>query len=162
MKRWWLVVVIVVAVQLGGATTFYFLTTPTIPAAYRQQFSHALLVPANRSVVLDRGSISYTASSNLLIFHVHSTAGDITFNEQPVPANFSNDPSALTNLTKGMGEYQTLETEVGTVHLTRPKDIDAKQVAVIATAGTLIFIYPANDLGELQWRQLFAALAVRT
>jgi len=59
-----------------------------------------------------------------------------------------------------MNGYGKFDCDSGTVHLTRPKDLAGKQAAVMNAKGTLMFVKPASDLSEDQWRKLFNGLEV--
>lgn len=148
-------------VTTTAITLHRFTAPPTLPSAIRQQFGHTLLTPGNRSVALDRHSATYDANTHLLTFHIHTQAsGDTVINEQPMPSSPSNDQSIMDNITGSMDEYRHIETALGTVHLTRPPGLNAHEVAVLATGGTLVFVYPAHDLNELQWNQFFRAMTL--
>lgn len=150
---------IILLAVVAVVTVHHLTAVPVLPASIRREFGHTLLTPSNRSVTFNPHAATYDAGNQLLTFHVRTQAGgNTTINEQPVPSAFASDPTMLDNLTKSMGEYQHIETALGTVHLTQPNDLERRQVAVLDTGGTLIFVYPTNELNELQWRQFFDAM----
>jgi hypothetical protein len=161
MKRWWLIVAIIVGLELMGGAIMYFVHPPTIPASIYEAANFPVLTPRASILRLDSASVVYDANTRVLRYQVRAFNGNLTINQQPAPVSFINNPSQYDDLTHSLNQYQTLETHLGTMYLARPKDLAGRQVAVLNTAGTLIFIYPSFELGTQQWTRLFSGLSLR-
>ena len=131
-----------------------------IPPTVTKQLTSTLLVPKGGGAVIDRESANYSKSEKLLIYTVAYAGTSIIVSEQPTPDSFIDIPDVYTKLVDGMNNYQTFEVNAGTVHLTRPKNLNGKQAAVLNAKGTLLFAKPAADLSDDQWRVLFNHLQV--
>lgn len=161
MRRWWLIVAIVVAFELAVGAAVFLLLRPALPSAIRKQLSLTPLVPRGPVVAIDRGSVTYSPASQVLTYNTEAFGGRIVINEQPTPDYFTQTPGAYAELRKAMNEYQQLVTPAGTIYLTRPKDLGGRQIAILNTAGTLVFARPDSDLTNDQWRKFFASMAIQ-
>jgi hypothetical protein len=72
-----------------------------------------------------------------------------------------NIPGALGKFVEAMNNYQSFETTVGTVHLTKPKSQNGKQAAVLNIKGTLLFARAESNLSDDQWQAFFNHLQVQ-
>lgn len=161
MKRWWLIVAIVVALELAVGAAGFLWFRPALPGAIRKQLSITPLVPRGPAVTIDRGSVTYAPSSQVLTYNTEAFGGRIVVNEQPTPDYFTQTPGAYAELRKAMNEYQQLDTSTGTIYLTRPRDLGGRQIAVLNTAGTLVFARPDFDLSNEQWKRFFGAMVIQ-
>ena len=161
MKKWYLIG-LGSFVAVGGLIIVGLLLgqKPPIPRPIKQQVTSTILAPKSSSFATDRESVKYSPNLKLLTFNVQTDTIKVVVSEQPTPENFIDIPQVYDKVVEGMGEYQKFDTAVGTVHLTRPKELKGKQAAVLDTKGTLMFAKPEKDLSDDQWRKFFNSLDI--
>ena len=127
-----------------------------LPKSIREQVTSTLIVPQGKAVTLDRASATYDSQLKVLVYRVNAYGAQVTISEQPTPDSFIDVPQVFDKIANGMQEYAKFDTDIGTVHLGRPTQIDHKQTAIMNSKGTLLFASAERDLSQDQWRQLFA------
>lgn len=145
--------VLVIAVAL-------LIPKPPIPKAVKDQVSSTLLMPKQDQVKISRDSAKFDSSLKLLTYTATAFGSSLVVSEQPTPDSFVDIPQVYDKVVTSMGEYESFDVDVGTVHLTRPKDLGGRQAAVLNTKGTLMFVKPASDLSDDDWRRFFGSLTV--
>jgi hypothetical protein len=157
-RLWWLISGVVV---FGMVIIIALLLAPKnpIPGPIRKQLTTTLLVP-NGSAVVDRLSATYNSKEKLLIYSVAFAGTKLVVSEQPTPESFVDVPQVYLKVLEGLNNYQSFDVNVGTVHLTQPKELQGKQAAILNTKGTLMFVKPAKNLTDDQWRQYFNHILV--
>lgn len=133
---------------------------PPVPAEIKRAVTSTLLVPKARDVVVNRESMKYDSQLNLLTYSAIAYGVKTVVSQQPTPESFIDIPQVYDKVVASMNEYKKFDSDSGTVHLTRPKDLGGKQAAVMNTKGTLMFVKPERDLSEDQWRKLFNNLEI--
>lgn len=133
---------------------------PPVPAEVKRAVTSTLMVPQVRDVDVARESMKYDGSLKLLTYTVSAYGVKTVVSEQPTPENFIDIPQVYDKVVEGMNEYSKFDTDSGTVHLTRPKELNGKQTAVMNAKGTLMFVKPEKDLSDDQWRKFFGSLEV--
>lgn len=126
-----------------------------LPGAIRKQVNYVILAPVSGATVVDRESTKFDTKLKLLSFNATLNDIKMVISQQPTPDSFSDIPQVYDKVVANMNEYSKFDVIVGTVHLTRPKDLGGKQAAVINTKGTLMFVKPDKDLTDDQWRLFF-------
>jgi hypothetical protein len=160
MKRLWLVVAAIVAIGLIVAGVMLLAPKPPIPGPIKKQVTSTIVVPQLADAVIDRQSVKYDDKLKLLTYTLAAYGVNMVVSEQPTPDSFTDIPQVYDKVTAGMGEYSKFETDIGTVHITRPKELHGKQAAVLNTKGTLLFAKPERDLSDDQWRKFFGSFTV--
>ena len=130
-----------------------------IPGPIRRQLTSTLLLPDGGGAVADRLSAKYDTKEKLLTFNVAFASTRLVVSEQPTPDQFVDIPAVYTKLVDGLNNYESFDVNVGTVHLTEPKELSGKQAAVINAKGTLLFAKPDKNLTSDQWRKFFNGLS---
>ena len=82
----------------------------------------------------------------------------IILTQQPTPEVFGDVPQQYSKMLALLNQYKEVKSEFGTIALTRPKELNGGQSAVVNRPGTLIFAKPSRDLTEEEWQTFFAAL----
>jgi hypothetical protein len=160
MKRLWLIAGLVGLIGLAVTGFMIFGPKPLVPAVITRAVTSTILVPNVSGATVDRKSMKYDSQIKLLTYTASADSVNIVVSQQPTPASFTDIPQVYDKVVASMSEYSTFESSTGTVHLTRPKDLGGKQAAVMNAKGTLMFVKPARDLSEDQWRRLFNNLEV--
>jgi hypothetical protein len=155
MKRWWLVVAGLAGIGMVIAVVLLAAPKPPIPSLIKQQAVSTILVPRGGGTAVERESVVFDAQRKQLSYNATFTGTKLRVSEQATPESFTDIPQTFDKLTAAMGEYGKFDTDVGTVHLTRPKELGGKQAAVLNAKGTLLFAKPAAELSDDQWRQFF-------
>jgi hypothetical protein len=160
MKRLWFVVLGVTSVGAVAIVGMLLAPKPPIPTPVKRQVTSTILIPKISDAVVDRQSVKYDKSLKLLSYTAIVYGVKTVVSEQPTPDSFVDIPQVYDKVVSSMGEYKTFEVDVGTVHLTRPKELNGKQAAVLNTKGTLLFAKPEQDLSDDQWRKLFGSFDI--
>ena len=160
MKRLWRTVGTIASI--GGVIIIGLIIAPKplVPAEIKRAVTSTILIPVGNDVAVKRESMRYDAKIKLLTFSTTEAGANVVFSEQPTPDSFTDIPQVYDKVVINMNEYASFSSDVGTVHLTRPKDLQGKQAAVMNTKGTLMFAKPEHDLSEDQWRKLINGLVV--
>ena len=152
---------LIAIMALATGAFLYIRSQSTIPAQIKQQLDFLVFLPQeNQSFRIDHKSFKYDA--NLKVFSVVVTSFNIknTISEQPTPDAFNDVPGYYDKLTQTLNLYESFDSNLGKVYLTRPKELNGKQSAVMSTKGTLMFASSDKDLTDSQWRQFFNSLNV--
>jgi hypothetical protein len=160
MKRMWLIMGVVLAVGLIVVGIMLLAPKPPIPGPIKKQVTSTLIVPQLADVTIDRQSVKYDDKLKLLSYTADVYGISTVISEQPTPDSFTDIPQVYDKVTASMNEYSKFDTDIGTVHITRPKELDGKQAAVLNTKGTLLFAKPERDLSDEQWRKFFGSFEV--
>lgn len=160
MKRWWIIGlgVVVPCVVVGG-----FLLrggVGSIPVEIRRQVSTAVFLPARDESPVARDTVKFDAPTKLLTFTTTYQDIELIVSQQPTPESFVDIPQVYEKVVEGMHEYAKFDSVMGTAHLTRPPEAGGKQAAVLNAKGTLMFVKPAKDLSDDQWRRWFNRLSI--
>ena len=160
MKRLWLITGCLTVIALAVVVGIEFRPKSVVPAAITRAITSTILVPKSNDVVVAGESIKYDTSLKLLSYAAIAYGVPTVVSEQPTPESFIDIPQVYDKVVANMNEYSTFDSATGTVHLTRPKDLGGKQAAVMNAKGTLMFVKPARDLSNDQWRRLFNNLEI--
>jgi hypothetical protein len=160
MKRLWLIVGSLAAIGLVVIVVMLLAPKPPVPVDVKRAVTSTILVPQAREVDVSRESMAYNSQLKLLSFTTVAFGVKAVVSEQPTPESFIDIPQVYDKVVTNMNEYSKFDSDSGTVHLTRPKDLGGKQAAVMNAKGTLMFVKPERDLSDDQWRKLFNGLEV--
>ena len=128
---------------------------PILPQAVTKQATFTVYVPSSQEVKIAPDTAKYDKDLKLLSYNVSINGINSVMSMQPVPESFTDIPQYYDKVVAKMNEYTKFESINGTVYLTRPTDMGGKQLAVMNTKGTLLFVRPDNDLTDDQWRLFF-------
>lgn len=160
MKRLWLIVGSFVAIGLIVIGVMLVAPKPPVPLEIKRAVTSTLLVPKVREVAVERKSMKYDKKIKLLTYTTKAFGVTAVISQQPTPESFIDIPQVYDKVVSGMNEYSKFDSDSGTVHLTRPKELGGKQAAVMNAKGTLMFVKPETDLSEDQWRKMFNNLEI--
>ena len=155
MKRLWLVLGVVVPIGAIAVTIMLLAPKNPIPGPLRAELTSTLFVPSGPEVAVDRSSAKYDKTTKLLSFTVAYAGAQLVISEQPTPSQFTDIPDVYTKLVDGLNNYESFDVSVGTVHLTKPKQLGGKEAAVLNAQGTLMFVKADVDRTSDQWRIFF-------
>jgi len=160
MKRLWLIIGSLVTIGLVVIGVMLVAPKPPVPVEIKRAVTSTIMVPQVREVEVSRDSMIYDSKLKLLSFTVAAYGVKTVVSEQPTPESFIDIPQVYDKVVTNMNEYSKFDSDSGTVHLTRPKDLKGKQAAVMNAKGALMFVKPDRDLSDEQWRKLFNGLEV--
>jgi hypothetical protein len=160
MKRLWLVVGSLAGIGVIVIVVMLLAPKPPIPGQVKSQFTSTLFVPQTSNAKIQRSTVKYDSNLKLLSFTAQVYGIPTVISEQPTPEQFTDIPQVYDKVLSNMHEFTDFDTDVGTVHITRPTDLGGKEAAVLNSKGTLFFAKPARDLSDDQWRQLFRNVVV--
>lgn len=109
---------------------------------------------------VDKDSVAYNAHAKVLIFHTKSSSQDFTISEQATPDEFNDIPDYYSKLIDKLHGYSNFDSVNGKVSLTRPEEFKGAQQAVFNGKGTLMFVHPAHEMSDSDWRKYFNAQAM--
>ena len=141
---------------------FYQSTAGNIPPTIKKQVSFNVFYPRpDPAITVATNSFKYDTKEKLLSYVVNYANTPITIAEQATPQNFIDIPQAYDKLIETLGEYGSFQSYYDKVSLTRPKEFNGQQSAVMNSKGTLVFAHPTKgDLSEDQWKKLFNGFEV--
>jgi hypothetical protein len=159
MNRFWLVSIsiIIVAVAIVGVLVW---RKPFIPGKIKGSVTSTIFVPAGPQVKNQSATVKYDSSLKLLSYQSIAYGVNTTVSEQPTPQNFIDIPEVYDKVVTSYNQYENFDTAAGTVYLTRPKNQNGRQVAVMNSKGTLMFVKADRDLSDDQWRKFFNNLQI--
>jgi hypothetical protein len=158
-KYFWIVVGSVVGIGMFILFTLVFRPKSPVPDSVRGQVTFSIIIPREaEGIQLHPDSIVYDERAKLLSYAASIYGVEAIVSEQPTPESFIDIPEVYTKVVASMQEYAKFESEMGTVYLTKPTNLGGKQAAVTNSKGVLMFVKPARDLTEDQWRRFFLSL----
>lgn len=157
--------VIILALAIGSLVILKYSSDRTagiIPTSIKQQIVFQIYVTANgdKQWTTDKQSVKYDASQGILSYTAKSATNSLYVTEQLTPSQFTDIPQYFPTLVSKLNEYSEIQTNLGTVALTHPTELNGVQTAVINTAGTLMFIKPKVNLTDSQWASFINSLNV--
>lgn len=157
--------VIILALVIGGLVILKYSADRTagiIPASIKQQIAFQIYVTANgnKQWATDKQSVKYDNSLGLLSYTTTSANNSLYVTEQLTPSQFTDIPQYYPTLVSKLNEYSEVQTNLGTVALTHPTELNGGQTAIINTAGTLMFIKPKTNLTDAQWTSFINSMIV--
>lgn len=135
---------------------------PAILPEIKRQISFSVYLPTARGVKIDANSVKYDKELKLLSFTLSHDGRSIVVSEQAAPDAFIDVPDYYAKVMAQMGEYKTFDVPEGTVHLTRPAELQGRQTAVLTSGGTLMFFKATTgDLSDDAWRSLLKTVELK-
>ena len=137
-----ILIVTVLVMVFGGITYINNRHSNPIPRSILSQVHFAIIYPGNTDLKkVEKNSVKYD-SQNKVFTYIYKDAGlSITFTEQTTPEAFIDVPAAYTKLTDSMNTYASFDSYYGKVALTKPKQFNGDQTAVLNSRGTLVFAH---------------------
>lgn len=165
------IIIVVICMGTGAAVTYYLLHEKQKPTIIDSQIlenaNFTMFYPGDAEQtadgwVLQQERTNYDKTTGVLTLHTIQNGRNrsIILTEQSLPGVFNDIPSQYSKMLTTMNEYSELQTSFGAVALTRPKELNGGQAAVISKSGTLIFAKPSVDLTDDVWRDFFESLRI--
>jgi hypothetical protein len=149
-------VVLVLLIAGGSFAYLKFHSQPIIPTSVSKRVNYVIFYPAkNPKVVLEKNTIKYTSSEQLVSYIVNFNGALITFSEQSSPSTFVNDTSLYPEFISKLNGINAFVSVNGTVNITHPQG-SQYETAVMNAKGTLLFAQSTNkDISQSNWQLLF-------
>jgi hypothetical protein len=156
------------AVVLGGATVVVVLVLAValllthkqaspLPKTVTSRISFVVYYPSKE---WQTASAQATYANSILRFTSERFGVQLSFSEQATPQVFNDVPQYYPSLLSKLNQYANLGTANGTVYLTKPKELQGGQTAVLNNSGTLLFVRPSQNMSSDEWRRLFNTMHV--
>lgn len=152
----------VIVITLVGAGAYYMQEVkarknPVIPVALTKQTGYEVLYPANNTAAkVDNKTFQFDEKDKLLSYIGYTPSNTkLVISQQALPPSLKAGQPAYDLLISRMLGYKTFKTEIGNVTLTRPTQFKGDQFAILRTKDSLLFIRPAKDISDEQWKELF-------
>jgi hypothetical protein len=132
-------------------------TNPTVPVALKAKTDYTVLYPVKNAVTkVDETTFKYDEKDKLLSYIAYTpNKTKLTISQQAQPNTLKEGQPAYDLLIKRLLGYKTFQTAIGEVNLTRPAQFQGDQFAVLRTNDSLLFIRPAKDIPDSQWKAIF-------
>jgi hypothetical protein len=157
-KRAYVVLGLIVILAIVGITANQ-LSKPAIPASITNQIKYGLFYPkGDQAISIERLTFKYDRGFGQVSFVADFNKNKMTFAEQATPENFYASQDYYKKMITNMGGYYTFQNSQGKVDLVKDKSI-GREVGVMNSKGTLIFVNSTNDLSTNDWREVFNSLA---
>lgn len=153
-----LLIIGMIAVSIGTGLFFFYPRKTLVPKNVQDQVNFQILVPERSAANFEteKNSVKYDKNAELLTYVIKSKDKTITISQQAYPEILIFD-----KLIGSLNLYGEVQTQVGKIALTRPKDLNGGQAAVLNYNNqVLIFARPDKDLNETEWREFFNNLKV--
>ena len=128
-----------------------------LPKSIAKQVDFTTYYPSKEWKVA-ASDITYDSKAEVLAYRIKKGDNTIAMNQQPTPTQFTDIPQYYPTLLIKLHEYESVGTTNGTVHLTRPQELNGKTSAVLSNEGTLVFAQSNTTMSSKDWRQFFNAL----
>lgn len=152
------------ALLIVGSLVFYGVQagpqkkTPTAPVAtVRTQPDYKPLLPSAEKA----STTKYDAKRNLVTYNTTFSGARITVSQQPLPANFANDPAALQKAADTIKATQQIDTDKGPLLVATNPDTN-DQFALYAAPKVLVFIHCAGKLDDASWKAFIELLEAKS
>jgi hypothetical protein len=158
IKKYTLTVVYLFAgiILTWGVLYFLHRNTGSIPKTIKKQISFTVLETQPKTDwQISPQSVNYNKKAGVLTMTATSSTANLIISEQAVPESFGDVPQLYPTLLNKLNQYQDIQTSVGTVTLTHPKELNGGQTAVAKLRQTLIFVKPNHNLTDSQWKDFF-------
>jgi multidrug efflux pump subunit AcrB len=154
------VVIVVVLILVAGATVLAKQLAPErlVPSSIQKRITSTIFLPNSPNVTAKKETVKYDSKTKLLSYQAAAFGITTVISEQPTPDTFTDIPQVYDKVLESWKQYEKFDTASGTVYLTRPGDQGGKEVGVMNSKGTLMFVKPEKDLSDDQWRQFFKSL----
>ncbi len=161
-RRPWLVfgvglLLLAIGIMVGSS----LLTRSMVPQSVLNQVKSVVLMPSGMKISVNKKSMTVSSpvggDDGVLNFTASIDETSLEIGEQPTPQQFIHIPKVYDRVVEQSKPYGVFESEIGTVHLTRPK---ARQVAMLNTKGTYMLVQADKDLTDAQWRRFFLNIHV--
>jgi hypothetical protein len=157
MKRLRLAIIITIP-ALCFIWAILYLAKPSIPSDVRKKAAFTIFIPSDSSAIkVDSSTLKYDDSNHGIAYQIAVNGKTVLMSEQATPDSFADGP-AYSYLLQKSQVYDALDTRIGKLSLTHPKELKGAQVGIINPPGTLIFARPTKDLTRDEWSQLFNAM----
>ena len=158
-----IIISIVLTTILFGVLNYANLdNSRVIPSAIKRKISYQVYVPSKQATEwkISSESIKYDDKQGLLSMTIISSNNKLFVAEQNTPAQFTDIPQYYPALLSKLSQYSVIQTNLGEVTLTHPKELNGDQTAVLNSHGCLLFVRPQNNLTDAQWLQFFNTLVI--
>ena len=130
------------------------------PEATKNRLHFTLIAPTGGGITIDKKSVKFDETNKLLTYTITYGSTSLVVSEQSVPSQFVDITTVYTKLVEGLNNYESFESVIGSVHLTKPTQLGGRQVAVLNSKGTLLFVKPKDPLTTDQWKVIFQYMEV--
>lgn len=160
MKRfWWLAGCLLGVAGIIGLI-LWLSPKPFMPKEMERDVTATVFVPDSPDAIAERETVKYDSKIKLLTYQLTIFGVSAVMSQQPTPESFVDIPQSYDKLAENMGSYKHFDTRDGVAHITRPKDMGGKQMGVLKSKGTLMFVKADKDLSDDQWQKFFNSLVV--
>ena len=130
------------------------------PEATKNRLHFTLIAPTGGGVTIDKKSVKFDEANKLLTYTITYGTASLVVSEQSTPSQFVDVTTVYTKLVEGLNNYESFESAIGSVHLTKPTQLGGRQVAVLSSKGTLLFAKSKDPLATDQWKVIFQYMEV--
>jgi hypothetical protein len=159
MKRRYAAIIVAIVGLLSLVWGVLYLLKSPIPSEIRHKTAFPIFYPAHSgtSLKVDKDTLKYDDANHGLSYAILLNGKKIVITEQATPDSFADGP-VYSYLLQKSHTYDSVDTQVGKVSLTRPQELNGGQAAVVNPPGTLVFGRPNKDLNKNEWKQVFNAM----
>lgn len=168
MTKWKKRVVIAICGLLlvgSGAAITYVITRPknALPASISKEINFSpFVVAANSKQTASGYQLTKTETgSQSLVYHITVSGTDVTVTQSLQPSQFVDIPNYKDQfLSNVFNQYATVQTASGVIYLGRAEKMQNHQFGVMIDKGLLVFLNPATELTDQQWRTIGNSLTI--
>jgi hypothetical protein len=109
---------------------------------------------ADTTIEPNKQSIEYDKKNNGMVYDIDLNDKKVTITQQPVP-DVLEEKNVYDYKIQQSRPYESFTSPLGTVQLTKPKELNGNTLAWAKSKGTLLLARSYTDLSVNEWRQLF-------
>jgi hypothetical protein len=126
-------------------------------AKVRTEPNYEPLIPSDTETTTK----SYDGQKNVVAYNTTFSEARVTVSQQPLPANFPNDPSALLRAADSINAKKRVDTIKGPIFIAT-SDIDKSQMGLFASKTVLVFIHTDKTLDDVSWKSFIELLTQKS
>lgn len=165
-KAFWIILAIIVVI--GSAITSFLIlshvATP-LPSGIEKALTFSPFVPYknNGDFSVARSTLSRSEDGKqLLAYTLKIPSTSLVITQSVEPSQFAEVPEFKTRfLSSVISDSHTVQTASGVIYTGRAAKQNDKQIGIMTEHGLLIFLNPARDLSDVEWRSVGDALTVK-
>lgn len=152
-------VLLALLIVVVSSLLLFYDKDPIIPAEIKKHITFQVYIP-EKSNLIQTESIKYDETQGILSFTAYRGNNKLYFTQQSTPDPIKDIPQYYAALLGKLNEYSEFKSNIGTVTLTKPKELNGNQTAVINAHDTLMFIRPEANITDNEWKEFINSLIV--
>lgn len=163
----WFALIGVLIVAIGAIVTLFILTRPPkepVPTWQSELNFSPFLISNNASGYTESDhKVSVSEEEVKILSYVVTTPQTtVTISEYPQPPQFNDIPEYRDRFLNNIAsQYKTVQTASGVIYVGKMVKQGDKPLGVMLERGLIVFMNPARELSDTEWRELGDLLEIK-